>query len=149
IAGHDGGVRQRTRDAFEGREIKPVENFSVRSVKENGFIGIVAGDKDAFRAVDSCDAESGRISDVCKLLAAQLAGRNFSPWRKGEKLFGRDAAVFKFVHDDAVAGVARLLAEWVGKGSQGSVEIMAIEAKGEAEEIGLMGIVAEAIVGEV
>ena len=67
----------------------------------------------------------------------------------GKKSLGRDFAVLESVDGDSVSRASLPFAERIGERSHGSVEMLSVEAEGETEEIGLLGVTAEAIVGEI
>ena len=149
VVRHDGGVGKRGRNAFESGEVEPVDNFSVGCIQENRFVGIVAGDENAFDAVDVCHAETGGISNVVELLAAKFSSGNCCARRERKKFFRRDVAAVEGVDSDAVTRVSRFLAERVGEARHRSVEAVAVEAESKSEEICLVRIVAQAIVREI
>ena len=60
-----------------------------------------------------------------------------------------ELAAAELVNGDAVSCVVPLLADWIGDGADGGVETGAIGTEGEAEEVALMGVVAEALVGKI
>src|SRR5262245_48786528 len=126
-----------------------MKNPAVTSFKEERFIRLITGNQDRFDAIHVGDAESRGIRNVVEFLAAEFASRKFCSWREREELFRTDAAVFEFIDGNAIAGVTRLCAESVGEGGHGSVEAVSIKAERQAEEIGLVSVVTDAVFGEV
>ena len=145
----DGGVWQRSRDAFEGGEIEAADDFAVGSVEEERFVGIVGSDEDGFDAVTESDAEAGGIGDIFEFVATEFAARDFRAWRKREKSLRRDFAILEVVDGDSVSGASLPFSERIGKRGHGGIEVLAVEAKDQAEEIGLLGLDAEAIIGKI
>lgn len=149
IVGDDRGVRERAGNAFESGEIEAVKNFAVGGVQEDGFVGVVAGNEDLFDAIAGSDAETRGIRDIAEVGAANCAARNFAARREGKKTFRSDDSIFEGVNGDAIAETSLLFAQGIGERSDGSVEMFAIDAEGEAEEVGLLGVATKTIVGEI
>jgi hypothetical protein len=110
---------------------------------------MVAGDEQTLLAVAHGDGKAGRIGDILKLRAAKFPGGNLDARRQRQESVGSNASIFKGVDRDTVAGAPLLLAEGIGERGYGSENVFAVETEGQAEEVGLVGFAAEAIVGKV
>src|SRR5579885_3123069 len=135
VVSDDGGVGKRSGNALEGGEIEAPKDFAIIGRKQDGFIGVVARDENAFDSCDICNAEAGGVSDIVEFRSAKLSA-DICARRKWKEFLGRDSAVFKFIDGDGVASVAFFLAERIGERSDRGIEMFPIEAKGEAEKIG-------------
>ena len=149
IVSDDSGVGQRAGNAFKGGEIETEDDFAVGGIEEKGFIGMVAGNEDALCAVDEADGEARGIGNVVEFLATEFPRREGGARREREETLGGDFAIFEFVDSDAVASTSLLFSERVGEGGHGGVEMLAVEAEGEAEEVGLFRADGEPVVGKV
>src|SRR5690348_15544108 len=76
VGGDDGSVRKRAGNAVELRKVEAVNHFSIGGVEQNGFVGGIAGDEDAFLAAAFADAEAGGVGDVLEIVAADFACGN-------------------------------------------------------------------------
>ena len=149
VGGDDGGVGKRAGDALESREVEAMDDPAVGYVEEDSFVGIVASDEETLLAGAHGEGKTRGIGDVLEIVAAEFAGRDFCARGDGDEALWNDLAIVEGIDGDAVAGAAFFLAEGIGEGSHGGVEVLAVEAEGEAEEIGLAGVLAKAGVGEI
>jgi len=143
------GVRKRSGDAFERRKIEAAGDFSVGCIQQNSFVGIVAGQENAFDAVDVANRQAGRVGDVIEFLAPEFSLRNFRSRGQRQKLLRTDAAVLKFVNGNSVASASGSLSEWISERSHRRVQVLAVETEGQSEEIRLVRIGTEAVVGKI
>lgn len=149
VARRDRSVGKRSGNAFEGGEIEAVDDATVGSVQEEGFVGTVAGDEELLDAAVGGDTESRRIGDILELIAADFPGRNSIAWGQREKSLGGHFAILKGVDGNAVSGASLPFSEGIGEGSHGGVEMLAVKTEREAQEISLLGPVAQAVVGKI
>src|SRR5208283_2938159 len=117
IVRHEHGVGKRRGDAFEGGEVEAVNDLTVGSVQEEGFVGIVAGDEETLDAAVAGDAESRGIGNILELIATDFPGRNSAAWGKREKSLGGHFAILESVDGDAVSGASLPFSEGISEGS--------------------------------
>ncbi len=149
VRGDYGCVWQRCGDALERGEIEAPDDFAVGRAEQEGFVGTVGSDEEGFDVVANSDAQAGGIGYVSKFVAAEFAARDFRARRKREKSFGRDVAVLKSVDGDSVAGTSLPFSQRIAQRGHGSIQVLAVEAEDQAEEIGLLGLDAQATVGDI
>src|SRR5258707_278402 len=142
-------VRQRCRNLLERGEIEAAHDLAVGRVQEKRFVGMIAGDQQAFLATALSDAETRRISDVAELGAAFFSVRDFQSRREWEETLRSHTAIVESVDGDSVSGASLLLAKRIGERGHRRKQMFAVQAEGKTQEIRLLGVASETIVGKV
>src|SRR3974390_2175822 len=69
VFGHDRGVRKRAGNLVKSGKIESMDYATVRSVQENGFVGMVTGNEDTlFTGADS-ETQPRGVDDVLQFIA--------------------------------------------------------------------------------
>ena len=135
-------------------QIELLQNAPIAGVEQHDIVGEIVGDQQPVAALARNHGQSGGIRNrgprrgltdsKCNLLAGgNLLRRDF------QKAFRSHFAIFKFVHCDAVAGIASLRARGIGDRAHRRVKMAAVGTESETEEITLMGGVRKAGVGKI
>ena len=142
-------IRKRGRDVLERREIEAVNYFAVPGIQQQRFIRTVAGHQQTLFPAAHTQAQAARIGNVAKFRAANFSTGDLVAGRQSHESLRSNPPVLEGIYSDTVTRAALLLAQRIGERSHGSIEVFAVAAEGQAKEIRLPGLAAEAIVRRV
>ena len=133
---------------------KRSQHLSRARVHQHGVVGKILRHQQSITVCGFHHRKACRIRN--RLAASDVLGkvREPLPFRQTHSLefqeaFGIQQAILQAINSDSVPGVARLLALGISKRSHRSVELSAIAAPRQTEEVSLPGIEAEARVRKV
>ena len=140
-------------------QVKALEHTAILGVEQDHVVGEVVGYKQEIGAelallLSWDDGDAGGIGDGCTRFGFLYSGCD--PLALGDflrldfnKTLRCNFAFVEGVHSDSVPRIAWAFSFWVCDGTHGRVEVGAIAAECQADEVALVGIFGEAGVGEI
>ena len=131
-----------------------LKNLAACGIQQQDVVGKIVGHQKFVRAIagDHCQSCGIRNGGTGRCLAQAVrngCARGHHLRGNSDEALGHDSALTKTVNCYAIAGVARPLASGVGDRADGSVEVTAVGAECQSQEITLMGIFTQAIIRKV